>query len=217
VEAPYLIVSSTAAILLGVTLWATGVFTSASSHASRRVSTPVNSRPVSHAWPAARTNDQSLRSPGATDGFGAHRVFAGRAFSVAYPRGWTIRAAETPAPWGTDTTVSAPGDPDTMLRVDVTRNPATSDPITAAEPVIAGVARQPGYRPLGLRNGTFNGRPAARWEFLVEEAGKLLHKVDVFFSSPSGNGIAVLTSAPAGAYGKLHARFAAMRRSLVAH
>ena len=144
-------------------------------------------------------------------------MFAGRAFSVAYPRGWTITAAETPAPWGTDTTISAPGDADTMLRVDDTTSPASSDPITAAEPVIAGVAQQPGYRPLGLTTVTFNGRRAARWEFQVEEAGKLLHKVDVFFTSSTGTGVAGLTSAPAAEYGSLAARFSAMRRSLVAH
>jgi hypothetical protein len=149
VWAPFLILSSAAGILLGVTLWATGVFTSGSSRASKRVSTPtpVKSRPVSHPHPAARARGQKPRPPAATAGLGTHRVFAGRAFSVAYPRGWTITAAETPAPWGTDTTISAPGDADTMLRVDVTTNPASSDPITAAEPVIAGVARQPGYRP----------------------------------------------------------------------
>jgi hypothetical protein len=215
--APFLILSSAAAILLGVTLWATGVFTSGSSSSSSRVSTPIDSRPVSHQRPATLTNERQPRPRAATPGLGAHRVFAGRAFSVAYPRGWTITAAETPAPWGTDTTISAPGDPYTMLRVDVTTNPGSRDPIAAAEPVIAGVARQAGYRPLGLTTGTFDGRPAARWEFLVEEAGKLQRKVDVFFTSRSGSGIAVLTSAPAGAYGNLADRFTAMRRSLAAH
>ena len=103
-----------------------------------------------------------------------------------------------------------------MLRVDVITSPATADPITAAEPVIAGVARQPGYRPLGLTTLTFAGRPAARWEFLVTEAGLPLHKEDVFFTTRSGTGIAVLTSSPADAYPKLAKRFAAIRRSLIA-
>jgi hypothetical protein len=217
VRAPLLVLSAAAAILLAATLWITGMFTSGSSSASRRTSAPVNSRPVSHPRVATRTTDRKPRPRVATPRLGAHRVFAGRAFSVAYPQGWTITAAETPAPWGTDTTISAPGDQDTMLRVDVTTNPATSDPITAAEPVIAGVARQPGYRVLGLTTGTFDGRRAARWEFLVEESGKLLRKVDVFFTSPSGSGIAVLTSAPAGAYENLAGRFTAIRRSLAAH
>jgi hypothetical protein len=200
-----------------VTLWVTGALTSGSSNASRPTPAPVK-RPAGHSRTTTPArSDRKPTSPRVANPLGAHRTFAGRAFSVAYPRGWTITAAETPAAWGTDTTISAPGDPDTMVRVDVTTNPASSDPITAAEPVIAGVARQPGYRPLGLTTGTFNGRPTARWEFLVEEAGKQLHKVDVFFTSPNGSGIAVLTSAPAGAYGNLAARFTAIRRSLVAH
>ena len=103
-----------------------------------------------------------------------------------------------------------------MLRVDVTASPATTDPTTAAQPVIASVARQTGYRPLGLTNVTFAGHPAERWEFLVTEAGVSLHKEDVFFTARSGTGVAVLTSAPADAYPKLTKRFAAMRRSLIA-
>ena len=103
-----------------------------------------------------------------------------------------------------------------MLRVDVTTGPASTDPLTAAEPVIAGVARQPGYRPLGLTNATFAGHPAVRWEFLVTEGGSPLHKQDVFFTARSGIGIAVLTSAPEDAYRKITKRFAAMRRSLIA-
>ena len=214
---PLAIVSSVAGILLGVTLWATGVFDSGSSKPEtpgrhprgRQVTPPPASRP--------RPARPRPKPPAATASLGAHRVFAGRAFSVAYPRGWTVKGAEAAAPWGTDTTIVAPGDPHTMLRVDVTTSPATSDPITAAEPVIASVARQPGYRELGLTSGTLDGRPAARWEFLVAESGVLLHKEDVFFTSRSGTGIAVLTSAPADAYASLTKRFAALRRSLAAH
>jgi hypothetical protein len=103
-----------------------------------------------------------------------------------------------------------------MLRVDVTASPATTDPITAAQPVIAGVARQPGYRRLGLTNATFAGRPAVRWEFLVTEAGLSLHKEDVFLTARSGTAVAVLTAAPADAYQQLTKRFAAIRRSLIA-
>jgi hypothetical protein len=118
---------------------------------------------------------------------------------------------------GTDTTIVAPGDPHTMLRVDVTTGPATSDPITAAEPVIASVAREPGYRELGLTSGTLDGRPAEQWEFMVVQSGVLLHREDVFFASRSGTGSAVLTPAPADAYARLSKRFVALRRSLAAH
>jgi len=211
------IVSALGAVLLGATLWATGVFDSGSTKPSSPASGSAEPRLVSRSRSFARPSKPKRKPPAAAVSLGAHRVFAGRAFSVAYPRGWTIKGAEAPAPWGTDTTIIAPSDPHTMLRVDVTARPDTSDPITAAKPVIASVARQPGYRELGLTSGSFDRRPVARWEFLVVEAGVLLHKEDVFFTSRSGTGIAVLTSAPAHAYGSLAKRFAAVRRSLVAH
>lgn len=151
------------------------------------------------------------------DSLGSHRTFAGRAFSIAYPQGWSVKAAEAPAPWGTDTTIVAPDDPHTMIRVDVVTRPAASDPSTVAEPVIAGVARQPGYRPLGLMSGSFDRRPAALWTFLVAEAGVTLHKQDVFFTPHTGTVIALLTAAPADAYPRLATRFTAIRGSLVAH
>ena len=96
------------------------------------------------------------------------------------PEAGPCRAPRRRPPGGADTTIVAPGDPHTMLRVDVTTGPATSDPITAAEPVIASVAREPGYRELGLTSGTLDGRPAEQWEFMVVESGVLLHKEDVF-------------------------------------
>lgn len=95
--------------------------------------------------------------------------------------------------------------------------PATSDPITAAEPVIASVARELGYRELGLTSGTLDGGPAEQWEFMAVESGVMLHKEVVFFASRSGTGTAVLTPAPADAYASLSKRFAALRRSLAAH
>ena len=213
---PLVIVSSVAGILLGLAVWATGVFGFGSTTSSRPTSAALDSRSLSRSRSTAPSGEPRPKPPAATASLGAHRVFAGRAFSVAYPRGWTLKGAEAPAPWGTDTTIIAPRDLHTLLRIDVTTSPATSDPIAAAEPVISSVAREPGYRELGLTTGTFDGRPAARWEFLVAEAGVLLHKEDVFFTSRSGIGIAALTSAPADAYTSLAKRFTAMLRSLVA-
>jgi hypothetical protein len=205
-----------AGVLLGVALWSTGVFDPRSS----KPSTVASAAAKSHPSPLPSTTASAPAKPkprAAKAGLGAHRVFVGQAFSVAYPRGWTVQSAEAAAPLGTDTTIVAPGDSHTMLRVDVSTNPATSDPIAAAEPVIASVGRQPGYRELGLTSGTLDGRPAEQWEFMVAESGVLLHKEDVFFTSRSGAGIAVLTSAPADAYASLAKRFAALRWSLAAH
>ena len=213
---PLAIASPLAGVLLGAALWSTGVFDAGSSKPSTQASAAAKSHPSPPSSTTASTPAKP-KPPAANAGLGAHRVFVGQAFSVAYPRGWTVQSAEAAAPLGTDTTIVARGDPHTMLRVDVTTNPATSDPVTAAEPVIASVARQPGYRELGLTSGTLDGRPAEQWEFMVAESGVLLHKQDVFFTSRSGAGIAVLTSAPADAYASLAQRFAALRGSLAAH
>lgn len=204
-----------ACILLAVTLLSTVLFGSGSS----KPSTSETAKSLQLGHPASSTPSRTARRRprGASRGLGAHRVFAGRAFSVAYPRGWAVERAEAAAPWGSDTTIVAPRDPRTILRVDVTAGTATSDPITAAEPVIATVAREPGYRELGLTTGTFHGRQAARWEFVVAESGVLVHKQDVFFTSPNGTAIAILTAARAADYAGLAKRFTAMRRSLAAH
>lgn len=213
---PLAVASPVAGVVLGVVLWSSGVFNSSPSHPSTPAATArVTRLPPSTTAPAPAK--PKPKPPAASARLGAHRVFAGQAFSVAYPQGWTVQSAEAAAPWGTDTTIVAPGDPHTMLRVDITTNPVTGDPITAAEPVIASVARQPGYRELGLRTGSLDGRPAEVWEFVVTESGVPLHKEDVFSTSHTGAGIAVLTSAPADAYASLAGRFAALRRSLAAH
>jgi len=216
---PLAVASPVAGVLLGVALWSTGLFDSGSSKPSAPPS--VAAAPHRASSPPATTASTPAqpkpKPPSAAAGLGAHRVFAGQAFSVAYPQGWTVQNAESAAPWGTDTTIVAPGDPHTMLRIDITSTPATGDPITAAEPVIASVAGQPGYRELGLTSGTLAGRPAEVWEFVVAESGVLLHKEDVFFTSRSGVAVAVLTSAPAVAYASLAGRFSALRRSLTAH
>jgi hypothetical protein len=216
---PLAVASPVAGVVLGVALWSSGVFNASPSKPSTPASASAKSHPTSRPSSTAVSTPAKPKPkpPAANAGLGAHRVFAGQAFSVAYPQGWTVQSAEAAALWGTDTTIVAPGDPHTMLRVDITTNPASSDPITAAEPVIASVARQPGYRELGLTSGTLDGRPAELWEFVVTESGVLLHKEDVFFTSRGGAGIAVLTSAPAGAYMSLAGRFAAIRRSLAAH
>jgi hypothetical protein len=211
------VASLLACILLGITLLSSAVFGSGASERSDSAIKTAKSHEVGRS--ASRTPSHTVRRrPRASSpGLGAHRVFAGRAFSVAYPRGWAIQRAEAAAPWGSDTTIVAPGDPRTMLRVDVTAGANTNDPMSAAEPVIASVAREPGYRELGLTSATFHGRRAARWEFVVQEAGVLMHKEDVFFTSANGTAIAILTAAPSAAYAGRAKRFTAMRRSLAAH
>ncbi len=62
----------------------------------------------------------------------------------------------------------------------------------------------------------FDGSDALYWEFLIPESGALLHKVDFFFVETSGDGIAVLTQAPANAWGSRSKMFDTIRQSLSA-
>jgi hypothetical protein len=206
-----------AGLLLGVASWSGGTGSSGATKSLPPPSAAARTRSSSRLQPTKRPTRPRPKPLAASDGLGAHRVFTGQAFSIAYPRGWTVRAAEASTPWGTDTTVVAPGDPHAMVRVDVVTKPASSDPFTVAQPVIGGVRTEPGYRALRLSNGTFERRPAAMWEFLVAEAGVMVHKEDVFFTSHTGAVIALLTSAPASVYQSLARRFTAIRHSLVAH
>jgi hypothetical protein len=209
------IASPVVGVLLGLAIWSTGVLQSNGSTTSVAQGPAATTRSTPSRTTA--TTPKPPAKPRHRAAVGPHRVFAGQAFSVAYPAGWTVANAETPASWGTDTTIVSPTDAHTLMRIDVATHPPTLDPVNAAEPVIAGVARQPGYRPLGITAGTLDGRSTERWEFVVQEDGILLHKEDDFFFTPSGIGVAILTSAPADAYGSLAARFAALRQTLTAH
>jgi hypothetical protein len=209
------LLSVVAGILLASVLSATGARDSGFTKSSAPLTAATDSRSVRPLHSTARTSRPRPKPPAVADSLGAHREFAGRAFSIAYPREWTVKAAEAPTSWGTDTTIIAPDDPHTMVRIDVVSSPISSDPLTVAQPVIAGVAAQRGYRALGLITGTFERRPAAQWEFLVSEKGVMLHKQDVFFTPHAGTVIALLTSAPADRYQSLVTRFIAIRHSFV--
>jgi hypothetical protein len=142
-------------------------------------------------------------------------TYNGQAFSIDYPSDWQVKNAERPTGYGTDTTFVSPSDSDTVLRVDVTPNPTASDPQTAAQPVINAIEQEPGYQQIDLSPTTFDGFPALHWEFVVRESGALLHKEDVFFIDTSnGDGVAVLTSAPADQYPGLSSEFSALAQTL---
>lgn len=134
------------------------------------------------------------------DGSADARTFDGADFSIDYPRSWTVKAAEVDKPYGTDTTIVSPEDPDWLLRVDVTPHATDRDPMVGAKAVVASIRRLPGYVEDDLSRETFDGYPAVHWEFDVRQDGTLLHKEDEFFVDDSGRGIAVLTQAPAAVY-----------------
>jgi S1-C subfamily serine protease len=142
--------------------------------------------------------------------------YNGSYFSLTYPAAWHVDAADVSKGSYFDTTIRGDQDPDTMLRVDVTPGKAT-DPMTAARQVEAALSRQPGYREIAFARTTFAGYDAVRWEFVVSESGRSLHKTDMFFTTNNGNEYAVLTQAPVASYAAWKPLLDPLAGSLVAY
>lgn len=142
----------------------------------------------------------------------AVETFDGDYFSIDYPRVWNIETAEESKGSYLDTTIRDPSDENVMVRVDVTPS-APEDLATSAGQLAQALSRLPGYQELDFSRYDFMGYDAIRWEFLVEEDGVLLHKVDIFFMSGPDQ-FAVLTQAPASEFAGLSDVFDAVRGSI---
>lgn len=143
-------------------------------------------------------------------------TYSGHAFSIEYPTGWTIVTAEKQQSYGTDTTIQDPSESTALIRVDVSKNPPTTNLRALARQEIAALAKEPGYRLLHLGPSTIDGFASLDWRFDVDQAGVLLEKDDVFFvDSKANEGVAALTQAPADVYPSVSSAFAALRQTLV--
>lgn len=140
-------------------------------------------------------------------------TFDGDYFSIDYPAYWDVETAEASKGEYLDTTIRDPGDEKVMLRVDVTPG-LVEDPAANARSLARALSRLPGYEELEFSRRDFGGYDAVWWEFLVEEDGVLVHKVDVFFTSDAGDQVAVLTQAPADVFDQWVDAFDAIRASL---
>jgi hypothetical protein len=165
-----------------------------------------------HSLLITREKSQPPAPPTAAPGSGNAATYAGHDYTILYPSSWFIEADEVQKSGYTDTTIRDPRDPRTLLRIDVSDNPP-ADVLAAAMPVVQALRRQSGYDELALTRTTFNGYDAVYWEFVVPEAGVPLHKVDVFFINEFGEGVAVLTQAPAARFGSVADAFEAIRSS----
>src|SRR5262249_51201296 len=125
------------------------------------------------------------------------KTYDGNYFSSEYPPDWTLEAADEDKGSYYDTTFRDATNSDIVFGIDVTRDVGTSDPYALAQPVVATLKRQAGYRLLDYSPVRLRGRDALRWEFLVREGDLLLRKVDIFFADGQSNGFGVLTQAPA--------------------
>jgi hypothetical protein len=132
-------------------------------------------------------------------------------FGVSYPSTWS--ATTTASPGYHDTTIRS-ADGLHLVRVDVQDVAPNSDPEVLATPVEKGLESQPGYRLLGWGPSSLGAYDALRWEFVVNENGVLLRKVDTFFVDNDGAGIAILVQAPAAGYQYWQPVFKQIRQSL---
>lgn len=139
-------------------------------------------------------------------------TYDGDYFAIDYPRSWRVETAEANKGAYLDTTIRDPSDSATMLRVDVTPG-STDDLATAAGKVRSALSRASGYQELDFSPIDFQGYDAIRWEFLVNEGGVPLHKVDVFFMSGADE-FAVLTQSRASEYSVMSDLFDSIRGSL---
>jgi hypothetical protein len=145
-------------------------------------------------------------------------TYPGKAFTIEYPTGWTVVAAEQAHSYGTDTTIEDPSEPTALIRVDVSAHAPTTNLRSLAQTEITALSQQPGYALIALHASTIDGFNALDWEFQVDQAGVLLQKDDVFFVDTNNDaGVAVLTQAPAGVYPTIADAFAALRQTLAMH
>ena len=145
--------------------------------------------------PSTPPSSKQASPPNRSSGTGSATVtsYTGSDFSILYPRGFTVTAAERNMGSYYDTTIR---DGDYLIRIDETPT-GTNNPDQSAAPVINQLRREAGYREIALDHITFNGHNALRWEFEVPESGVLLHKVDIFFTGNRGSDWGLLVQAPA--------------------
>jgi hypothetical protein len=135
-------------------------------------------------------------------------------FSMNYSGSWYVEAAEADRGTYVDTTIRNSANPAVMVRIDVSPGANTGDPVASARRLELALRGQPGYRRLDFRRIDFQGYPALRWEFVVNEKGLSLRKVDVFFEDNEGNGFGVLTQAPGSTYALWRQLFKSTRASV---
>ena len=163
---------------------------------------PCPGSPTSGALPTSKPTEPTKR-------------YRGKAFTIEYPKGWTVADAEKAESYGTDTTIMSPDNSSTVLRIDVNNGGGPADPLNAAANVIKTVSQEPGYRLLDLSHETFEGVPAIHWEFTSLQNGVLQQDEDELFANPvNGDQIGVLTQAPASDYNQMVSEFANLRDTL---
>lgn len=181
-------------------------------------------KPLFAAWQAAPqpvsaaacgpTTSPSAQASGSTGGSSTTSnsvsTYPGTDFTIEYPSGFIVTAAEVNKGTYIDTTIQ---NGDYLIRVDENPSGASGNIDADAAPVIEGLRRESGYRELSLGHVGFQQYDALRWEFEVPEGGVLLRKVDMFFVGDTGSEWAILVQAPAAQWSQVSTAFDAITNS----
>lgn len=129
-------------------------------------------------------------------------------FSIAYPKGWSIR---------TDGTLTDFRDPETgaYLRVDHIEPPGPSPEGAWFELEKSFATENDNYQRIRIEPTTYNGYRAGIWEFTYTSGGARLHVVDLGFITPR-YGFALYFQTRAGDWDRMQSTFQAFKDSFKA-
>ncbi|HEX2294712.1 MAG TPA: serine/threonine-protein kinase [Actinomycetota bacterium] len=129
-------------------------------------------------------------------------------YRVSYPAGWTVN------PLGDTRTDFRDPETGAYLRMDWTPAPG-DDPVAAWESQSASFAtRHDGYEELRIDETTFQGFPAAEWEYTYVDGGAELHAINIGVVTDT-YGYALNFQTPAGDWEESQALFEAIKESFV--
>jgi eukaryotic-like serine/threonine-protein kinase len=185
------------ALLVVVALVATALALSgAFGGGDRRGATPTTAPPTASTRAApATTAPPTTAAPDQGQALPSGWVRLDRqagAYSVAYPRGWTVSTSSA------NNNTDLRGPDGLLIRVQSSDHP--SDPMLAWTQLERTFARRhagQGYQRIALRPGSYKGLDAAVWEFSYLLGGERVRARDVTFKRADGRwGYAVLLQAP---------------------
>jgi eukaryotic-like serine/threonine-protein kinase len=178
--------------------------------------TASNQTPTTAAGDAPRSTAAGSKSTATTARGGAAASSGDRVaytdpqtgFTIAYPKGWSIR---------TDGTLTDFRDPDTgaYLRVDHIEPPGPSPEGAWFELEKSFAAENDNYQRIRIEPTTYNGYRAGTWEFTYTSGGAQLHVVDLGFITPR-YGFALYFQTRAGDWDRMQSTFQAFKDSFKA-
>jgi hypothetical protein len=191
--------------VIGLLVAAAGIALFLAHRTPTRPAAPDVSGTAATVAPAVTRPGSTSVTPPISAGWVSYRDPA-TGFTISHPPAWTV---------STNGSITDFRDPATgsYLRVDHISPPhadAAAD-WRAYEPSFA--ASNPGYQRIQITPTTFDGFPAATWEYTYSGGGTTLHAVDLGFIVGSRYGFALNFQTPASDWVQLQPEFQAFQRS----